>query len=112
MPTKPFIVTLLMSIAVISIFTATDLAFGSGTWTVSSPNGSLSVVVETKASGSEKSSLSYRVRSGSGEVLPSSPLGITLKRVGQFTDNLRFLGKSSRIIDERYVMPVGKRASA
>ena len=38
------------------------------------------------------------------------PLGITLKRLGRFTGNLRCVGKSTRIVNEQYRMPVGKKS--
>jgi hypothetical protein len=81
----------------------------NGPWNVSSPNGSLTVLVEMKDS-PEKASLSYRVLHNNGEVLPSAPLGLTLKRLGQFTRNLRFVGQSTGMVNERYTMPVGKRS--
>jgi alpha-glucosidase len=86
---------------------------GSGPWSVSSPSRILSLVVELKESsgpGSGTNGLCCRVRDNNGEVLPSAPLGITLKGLGRFTGNLRFVGTSIRIIDEHYSMPVGKRS--
>lgn len=77
----------------------------SGPWTVSSPGGSLSVTVEMKEAG-----LSYRVFHNKCELLPSAPLGLTLKRLGQFTKQLRFTGKSTGIVNESYTMPVGKKS--
>ena len=37
-------------------------------------------------------------------------MGITLKRLGQFTGNLQFVGESACAVDEQYTMPVGKRS--
>ena len=73
-----FVAMLVMSIAVAPRLIASASVCGSGPWTVSSPDGTLSVVVEMKEpgeSGSQQSGLSYRVRSGNCEVLPSAPLG-------------------------------------
>ncbi len=85
----------------------------SGPWSVSSPSGTLSIVIEMTHSngmGAAASALCCGVHDHDGEVLPHAPLGITLQRLGRFTGNLRLVGKSARIIDERYTMPVGKRS--
>lgn len=84
-----------------------------GPWSVSSPGGNLSMVVEMKASagsGAETSGPSFRVLSDNVEVLPSAPLGITLKRLGSFTGNLKVVATSAGAVDERYAMPVGKKS--
>ncbi len=84
----------------------------TGSWSVSSPSGNLSLVVEMKesaGSGSGTTSLSCLVLSDNSEVLPSAPLGITLKRAGQFAGNLRFVSRAAGTVDERYAMPVGKK---
>ena len=89
------------------------LARGGNQWNVSSPNGNLTVMVEMKDADGRATttpSLYYRVVRHGREVLPTAPLGITLKRLGQFRTNLRFLGKSANTLDERYTMPVGKRS--
>ena len=65
---------------------------------------------ESAGAGSGTDGLSCRIRDNKGEVLPCAPLGITLKRLGKFTGSLRFVGESTRPIDERYPMPVGKRS--
>ncbi len=86
---------------------------GSGPWSVTSPSENLSLVVEMKESvkpGSGTNDLSCLVRDSEGEVLPSAPVGITLKRHGAFTGGLRFVGQSTRLIDEGFPMPVGKRS--
>ncbi len=77
----------------------------SGPWTISSQDGSLAVAVEMK-----EARLSYRVLHNKGEVLPSAPLGLTLKRLGQFTRHLQFTGQSTSMVNECYTMPVGKRS--
>ena len=84
-----------------------------GPWSVSSPGGYLSMVVETKesaGSGEQATGLYLRVLGDNAEVLPSAPLGITLERLGQFTRNLQFVAKSTCTVDEQYAMPVGKRS--
>ena len=88
-------------------------AHAAGPWSVSSPGGNLSLVVEMRESAGSSSGttgLCCRVLGDDGEVLPSAPLGITLTRLGQFTENLQFAGASSCTVDEQYTMPVGKRS--
>ncbi len=87
-------------------------AYADGPWSISSPSGNLSLVVEMKdsaGSGAGTTGLSYRVLGDNCEMLPSAPLGITLKRLGQFTESLQFVGESTCAVDEQYTMPVGKR---
>ena len=89
------------------------LAHGGNHWNVSSPNGDLTVIIEMKDADGRATtapSLCYRVVRHDREVLAAAPLGITLKWLGQFQTNLRFLGKSANTLDERYTMPVGKRS--
>ena len=91
----------------------TASARGDNEWSVSSPSGNLKVVVERKdgaGAAGEGPCLSYRVLCQAEEVLPRAPLGFTAKRLGQFQTKLHFLGKSTRIVDERYTMPVGKKS--
>ncbi|MHB0960027.1 MAG: glycoside hydrolase family 97 protein [Pirellulaceae bacterium] len=88
-------------------------AYAEGPWSISSPSGNLSLVVVMKDSaGSDAgtTSLSYRVLGDNRELLPSAPLGITLTRLGQFTERLKFVGESTCAVDEQYAMPVGKRS--
>ena len=90
-------------------------AFGNEThpWSLVSPDGKLSVVVTlTQPAGpdSSKAGLSYRIQREGQEVSPDAPLGIMLKRLGRFQGELRYVSQSTRTIDERYVMPVGKRS--
>ncbi len=105
---------LITSLAILWVGVLTVAAASeNGPWSVSSPSGSLSLVVEMKepsGAGSAATGLSCRVLGDNGEVLPSAPLGITLERLGQFTENLRFVQQSAGIIDERYAMPVGKKS--
>jgi alpha-glucosidase len=65
---------------------------------------------ESAGRGSGTTGLSCRIRDNSGDVLPSAPLGITLKRLGQFTGTLRFIRQSTGTVNERYAMPVGKKS--
>ncbi|MHB8969787.1 MAG: glycoside hydrolase family 97 protein [Pirellulaceae bacterium] len=88
-------------------------SYGNDRWSVSSPSGNLSLVVELKESadsGSGPTGLFCRVLGDGREMLPSAPLGITLARLGSFTRNLRVIGTSTSTVDERYTMPVGKRS--
>lgn len=105
---------LISSIALLWVGALTSTsAYESGPWTVSSPNGNLSLVVEMKesaGSGSGTPGLSCRVLGDNCEVLPIAPLGITLERLGQFTGNLRFANKFARVVHERYAMLVGKKS--
>jgi alpha-glucosidase len=85
-----------------------------GPWSVASPDGHVSIEVETKASTGRTpgtNSLYYRVLHDRNEVLPAATLGITLRRLGRVSANLRPVGQSTRTIDERYAMPVGKKSA-
>jgi len=77
----------LMAMALAATPLTVALAYRGNQWNVSSPNGKLMVIVEMKDDDGRAMttpSLSYRVLCHDREVLPTAPLGITLKRLGQF----------------------------
>jgi alpha-glucosidase len=78
----------------------------AATYTVSSPNGTISFAVTEQINGS----LTYKVSYGSQTILDSSPLGITTK-VGAFTTGLTFVSQTTGTVNETYSLPGRKKAT-
>src|SRR5882762_6342248 len=74
-------------------------------WSVSSPDGKISVKV------SREPGLSYTVMYDGRTVIENSPLGIVLDNQS-FSDDLNFLNQGRNSIDEKYSLMVGKRLQA
>jgi hypothetical protein len=72
-------------------------------WKVSSPDRSLSIILSNT-----NGRLSYQVTSGQDAVIKPSSLGIETSD-GNYSDNLSYIRSSSRKIDERYTLTIGKR---
>ncbi|SDW37404.1 NPCBM-associated, NEW3 domain of alpha-galactosidase [Amycolatopsis xylanica] len=72
-------------------------------WTVSLSGKVTAEVTQTAAGG-----LAFGVTRGGRRVLEPAPLGVRTT-TGDLTKNLRFLNRSTRIVDERYTMTTGKR---
>ena len=75
----------------------------AGTWQAASPNGKLVLTVTEPPALTVSAELNGRI------AIPASPVGLTLKNAGAFPGDLRFTGKATAKINEKYVMPVGKR---
>ncbi|ATB36826.1 hypothetical protein CYFUS_002241 [Cystobacter fuscus] len=75
-------------------------------WSVSSPNGSISISVNRSSAGA----LSYSVTQGGAVVIESSALGISTS-IGDFSSGVSFVGRSDTVINERYSLPGRKKAS-
>jgi alpha-glucosidase len=73
--------------------------------TLRSPSGAIVVTVAH-----EKGALSYTVRSGGAVVVERGSLGLVTS-VGDFTSALKAAGRTERVIDETYRLPVGKRST-
>ncbi|HEX8536151.1 MAG TPA: glycoside hydrolase family 97 N-terminal domain-containing protein, partial [Cystobacter sp.] len=76
-------------------------------WTVSSPNGSISISVNRNSS---TGALSYSVTQGGAVVIESSALGISTS-IGDFSSGLSFVGRGDTVINESYSLPGRKKAS-
>jgi hypothetical protein len=78
-------------------------------WAVASPGGQVSGMVSLDAGGRAL----YRVQRGPAVVLDWAPLGVLLAGTGgDFSRGLRFVGRSTRSIDETFVMVSGKASSS
>ena len=74
-------------------------------WAVSSPNGAIrATVVLNENPGTD----SYRVSSRGVTVIEKSPLGITTSQ-GDFTSGMALASNATQVVNETYVLPVGKR---
>jgi hypothetical protein len=84
---------------------AASAARAADTWSVSSPNGSVTFELRLQQGGE----LTYRVGLGASDLVAWSPLGIT--RTDQaFVRGLRFTGQSAKTdVDAAYTAPHGKR---
>jgi alpha-glucosidase len=81
-------------------------------WEVVSPGGAVRVEIQL-VDGADGRRLTYRAEQGRGaaraEVIGVSPLGVT-RGDQDFTQDLVFLGESSRAVEEIYDLPRGKRS--
>jgi len=75
-------------------------------YAVRSPNANVTFTLTHGKGGA----LSYRVRSGGAVLLDAGAMGLTTDR-GDFTAGLRFTGRTPRVVNESYTLPVGKRST-
>ncbi|HEU4424591.1 MAG TPA: glycoside hydrolase family 97 catalytic domain-containing protein [Pilimelia sp.] len=78
----------------------------AATWTVDAPSGAARLRAEIVLD--PVGSLTFGVTTGGRTVLAPSPIGIETT-TADLTTGLRFLGRTNRVVDERYTMTTGKR---
>ena len=83
-------------------FSAVQTVQGQG-WDVSSPDNKIKVSIATKGN-----RLSYSVSYANTPALESSPLGI-VRDDQQFSENLKFITKTTAAIDETYTLSIGRK---
>jgi len=93
---------ILIGILIVNLF---SFKISGQPWSVSSPDGKISVKV------SRERGLSYAVMYDGRTVIENSPLGIVLDNQS-FSDDLNFLNQGRNSIDEKYSLMVGKRLQA
>ena len=98
--TKKYICSLLAAVYCLD----TAQAQAESTYCISSPDGAVTARLEATPE------WTLSVQRGGCEVLPPSPLGITLKQGGKFPGALKVLGTRQAEVEETYAMPVGKRS--
>ena len=84
-------------------FSMTAHGFQQDEWTLSSPDKKVNIKISPQGN-----KLTYSVSYGKSVAIESSPLGI-VRDDQQFSENLKFVSKSTSTIDETYTLSVGKK---
>lgn len=108
------IAALFFSLTLLSLYFSSPSFAQTNSWSVTSPNNGLTLTVglvnqpdPVYPSGTR---LYYKVTSGASELMPYSPLGLTLSDAN-LVDNLSFISQSTASINESYTLKVGKRSN-
>lgn len=87
---------------------ATMLITGCSTqMRTTSPDGVNSITFSLDESGS----LNYTIQSGNSTLVEQSSMGVKTQNAGDFTQGLKFVSKTQRVIDETYSLPTGKTST-